>query len=319
MNRLRYVATRLGQLVIVLLLVSFLTFLLVHLLPGDPVTTILGPAGTAQTRALLRAQLGLDHSIPVGYAIWLWHALQGNLGQSYLSHQTVASAISQALPIDIELVIISQVLALAIAIPLAMIAARRPGGWLDQVGSSVSFGMLAIPAFVTGVILQQLFAVHYHVFPATGWTSLTSNFVQNVRDAALPSITVALASVAGYMRLLRAEMINTLQEDFITMARSKGLSTPRILMRHAFRPSTFPLLTAAGLSIAAVVSSDFVVEYIFQAPGLGYQAINAIYARDYLILQGDVLVIAVLFVVSLFVVNMLYAVVDPRTRRAAVT
>lgn len=317
MSRLRYLAARAGQLVAVLVVVSFLTFLLVHLLPGDPVTTILGPGATASARRLLSAQLGLNKPIPAGYATWLWHVLQGNLGESYLTHQTVVSALGQALPVDVELLIFSQIMALAVAIPLAMVAARRPGGWLDQIASSFTFGMLAVPAFVIGVILQQVLAVHFHLLPATGWTAITPDFGHNIRDVVLPSVTIALGSLAGYMRLLRADMISTLQEDFITMARAKGLSTPRIFVRHAFRPSTFSLLTVAGLSIAGVISGAFVVEYIFALPGLGLQAINAIGGRDYLVLQGDILVITVLFVLANFFVDFLYSVIDPRTRRAA--
>lgn len=309
-----YVLFRLAQLVVVLVVVSFLTFGLVHLLPGNPTTAILGPGASAHARLALEHQLGLNKPMPVAYLDWLLHAAQGNLGQSYITHQSVASAIRQALPVDIELLVISQVMALAIAVPLALAAARRPGGLFDQSASTVSFAMLAVPAFVAAVILQQVLAVHLGAFPATGWVGLTSSPLQNLRDAFLPSLTIAVGSIAAYMRLLRADLVSTLQQEYITMARSKGLSTSRIMLRHAFRPSTFSLMTVAGLSIGAVISGAFVVEYLFALPGMGEQAITAIYQRDYLLLQGDVLVFTSLFVVANFAVDLAYTFIDPRVR-----
>ncbi len=313
---IRFVGIRLLQFAGVLIAVSFFTFLLVHLLPGNPAIAILGPAASKQAVQSLDRQLGLDRSIPAAYAVWLGHTLTGNLGRSLITRQSVAGDIARALPVDIELLVGSQIIALAAAIPLAFLAARRPGGLLDEAASTLTFGMLAIPSFVVAVIMQQVFAVHLGLVPATGFTPLTTNLAGNVKDMLLPCITIAIGSVTTYMRLLRADLIGTLQEDFITLARAKGLSGRRILLRHAFRPSTSSLLTVAGLSIGGVISGAFVVEYLFSLPGVGEQAITAINQHDYLLLQGDVLVFAVLFVLANFLVDLLYAVVDPRVRHA---
>ena len=312
----RYVATRLVQLVAITALISILTFLLVHLLPGDPTVSILGPNDTPSARAELLRQLGLNKALPVQYWTWLHNVLQGDLGRSFLTHQTVTNALSVAVPIDVELIVVSQVMALAVAIPLALLAARRPNRVLDRVATTSSFGMLSLPTFVVAVLLVLVFAVELHTFPATGFNRLSQGLGANLRSVVLPSISLALGSVAIYYRLLRTDLIGTLQEDFVTMARSKGLSTRYVMVRHALRPSSFSLLAGAGVSIASLFTGAFVVEVLFQLPGIGFQLVNAIYSRDYLMVQGMALVAAVAYVVVNFGVDFLLTLLDPRVRRA---
>jgi len=312
----RYVVTRLVQLVAITFLISVLVFLLVHLLPGDPTLAILGPNDTPTARHELLAQLGLDKSLLQQYWIWIRNVFSGNFGKSFLTGQTVANAIAVALPIDIELIIVSQAMAVIVAVPLALLAARRPNRLLDRIATTGSFGMLSIPTFVVAVLLVLVFAVQIHAFPATGYVRFTTDPAQNLRSVVLPSIALAFGSIAVYYRLLRADLIATMQEDYITMARSKGLSTTFILVRHALRPSSFTLLAGAGISIGSLFTGAFVVEVLFQLPGLGYQLVNAIYARDYLMVQGMALVAAVGYVVINFVVDFLLTVLDPRVRRA---
>src|SRR2546421_2807906 len=282
-----FLAKKLVPAVVVLFIVSVLSLFLINLLRGDPCVAILGPSATTQARNQCRHDIGLDKSIPARYGQYVTNAFQGNLGKSYLNGQSVGKAIKQALPVTFELLILSQLIALAIAIPVGILAALRPDGVFDQISTAAAFGLLAIPAFILGVLLVYLFAVTFHIFPATGYTPLTQDFGQNLRSIILPSITLGLGSLAVYSRVLRTDMIATLREDFITMARAKGMPTGHILLRHAFRPSTFALVTVAGINVGALITGAFIVEYIFQLPGIGLLALNSIYARDYLVVQGS--------------------------------
>jgi peptide/nickel transport system permease protein len=311
----RYIGARLIQLVVIIFFISVVAFLLVHLLPGDPTLAILGPNDTAQARAELLRQLGLNKSVPLQYWIWIKNVLHGNLGISFLTHQTVSNAIGEAFPIDLELIIVSQILAFLVAIPLALVAALRPNGLFDRIATTATYAMLAVPTFVVAVILVLVVAVKIHIFPATGFNPLSQGLGPNLKAVLLPSIALAVGSVAIYYRLLRADLIATLQEDFITMARAKGLSTPYILLRHALRPSSFALLAGAGLSIGSLFTGAFVVEILFQLPGIGFQLIAAIDSRDYLVVQGMALVAAVAYVVINFGVDILFSFLDPRIRR----
>jgi len=312
----RYISARVVQLIVIIFFISIVAFLLVHLLPGDPTLAILGPNDTAQARAELLRQLGLNKSLPLQYWTWIKNVFHGNLGISFLTHQTVANAIGEAFPIDLELIIVSQLLAFLVAIPLALVAALRPNRLFDRIATTSTYAMLAIPTFVVAVLLVLVVAVKIHIFPATGFDPISQGFGANLKTVLLPSIALAVGSVAIYYRLLRADLIATLQEDFITMARAKGLSTPYILLRHALRPSSFALLAGAGLSIGSLFTGAFVVEILFQLPGIGFQLIQAIDSRDYLVVQGMALVAAIAYVVINFGVDILFTFLDPRVRRA---
>jgi peptide/nickel transport system permease protein len=307
---------RLIQLVVIIFLISVLAFLLVHLLPGDPTIAILGPNDTPSARAELLRQLGLNRALPLQYWTWISHVIRGNLGSSFLTKQPVTNAIAVAFPIDLELIVVSQLMAFVIAIPLALIASRRPNRLFDRLATTSTFGMLSLPTFVIAVLLVLVFAVKIHAFPATGFTRISQGFGSNLRSVLLPSIALAVGSVAVYYRLLRADLISTLQEDFVTMARAKGLSTPYILLRHALRPSSFSLLAGAGISIGSLFTGAFVVEVLFQLPGIGYQLVTAINSRDYLMVQGMALVAAIAYVIINFIIDFLLTVLDPRVRHA---
>ena len=313
---LRFVANRLVQLVVICFLISIFAFLLVHLLPGDPAKTILGPNDTPANHAILLKQLGLNKGLVSQYVTWITNIFHGNLGASFLTKETVTSSLSEAVPIDLELVIVSQVLALIVAIPMALVAALRPNRAFDKIATTSTFGMLSLPTFVAGPLLVLLFAVTLKWVPATGFDRLSQGLGANLKSVILPSVALAIGSVTVYYRLLRADLIATLQEDFVTMARSKGLSTRYILVRHVMRPSSFSLLAGAGISIGTLFTGAFVVEILFQLPGIGYQLVNGIYANDYLVVQGMALVAAVAFVVVNFAVDFLLTILDPRVRRA---
>ncbi len=310
------ISTRLAILAGVLLVVSAGVFFLIHLLPGNPAYAILGPGATPSAVAKITKQLGLDRPLLTQYATWLGRMVQGNLGTSYITNQSVSSAIGHALPVDIELVILSQIISFAIAVPLAMTAAQRPGGLIDRVATAMSLGGLSLPAFVVGVPLVLIFAVIIHWFPATGYTPLLSNPISNLHDMILPSITLAIGSIAIYFRLLRGDLIATLKEDFVSLARSKGLTRRQIMYRHVLRPSTFSLMTATAINVGSLIGGAVVVEYLFDLPGMGLLLVNSIYARDYLMAQGVILTLAALFVLVNFLADILYHIVDPRVRNA---
>ncbi len=312
---LAWVAKRIVLFIVVLFLVSVGVFFLVHIVPGDPTVTLLGPNDTAHNRAVLLAQLGLNKPLIQQYGTWLGHVFQGNLGQSFLTHQSVGQIVANSLPIDIELIVLSQLMAFAVAIPLALLSARKPNKPLDRVSTATTFGLLALPAFVIAPIFVLLFATKLHWFPGPATYTVGGSFWTNLHALILPAIILAIGSIVVYFRILRSDLIATLQEDFIAMARSKGLSERRVLLRHALRPSSLALLATAGLNIALLISGTFVVEVLFQIPGVGYQLVNAILQQDYLTVQGLVLVVAALVLLINFTVDSLYNIVDPRVGR----
>jgi peptide/nickel transport system permease protein len=312
----RYIAKRLVLLVIIIIFVSIATFFLVHLLPGNPATTILGPNATAQNVATVNRELGLNRPLITQYFIWIGHVFQGNLGQSFTTHESTTTIIAQSFPIDLELIIFSQIIAFAIAFPMAMTSARRPNRLFDQASNSTTFAFLALPPFVIAPVMVLIFAVHWHVFPGpASYVPLTQDFWSNIHTMLLPSIVLALGSIVVYFRLLRNDLISTLQEDFITMARSKGLSDRRIMWRHALRPSSVSLLASAGVTIGSLIAGTFVVELLLQMPGLGYQLISSVDQDDYLVVQGITLFVAVAIVLINFIFDFLFTIVDPRIAR----
>lgn len=310
----KFIGRRLVYLLPVLLAVTLLTFLVASLLPGDLATTILGDQATPEKVAALRAQMGLDLPIWQRYGIWLWDVLHGNLGRSFRTGETVWDAVTARLPVSLELMVITVVLALAIAIPLAILCAVKSGSAVDRFFTGLAFGKLSLPPFMVAILLIYLFAVELNWLPATGWVPFHEDPVGNLRSFVLPAVTLAFAEWPVLMRVLRSDMIATLQEDYIAMAKAKGLRPARILLVHALKPSSLTLVTVAGINIGRLIGGALIVETIFALPGIGRLLVGAIYARDFIILQGVVLFVAAGFVLVNFIVDMLYAVLDPRIR-----
>ncbi len=313
---MRFVAKKLVALVVVLFVVSTMSFLLVRALPGNVALNLLGPTATPQAIKAKEHELKLDRPLPAQYAAYVGNVVHGNLDKSLQNGQPISEAIKQRLPVTLELLLLSQLLAVALAIPLGILSAYRPNGFIDRVSTTASFGLLAAPAYVSGVFLVYLLAIQFHVFPAIGFQRLGDGVGANLRSVALPVLTLALPEIAAYLRLLRSDMIATLQEDFITMAKAKGLPTSYILLRHALRPSTFSVVTIAGLNIGRLIGGTLIVEVLFQQAGIGAFTIQSIFIKDYPAVQGCVLVIAVGYVLANFVVDLSYAAIDPRVRRA---
>ena len=312
----KLIAKRLVLLVPVLLAASMLTFLMVSLLPGCVECEILGPDNiTPEAIAAVRADLGLDQPLPLRYLHWLGNALTGDLGQSYRTDQGVTEALLERLPVTLEIVVVSMLLSLAIAIPLGVLSAHRAGSRLDRGITGTTFGLLSIPSFMMALLLIYIFAVELRWFPATGWTSFQDDPVKNLRSVFMPALALSTASVAVFTRLLRTDMITTLQEDHVLLARSKGLTTRKILFRYALRPSSLSLITIAGITLGNLLGGALIVEQLFALPGMGRLMVDSIFQRDLLIVQGGVLLITTGFVLANFAVDILYAVLDPRIRQ----
>jgi len=316
---MRLVASRAGRLLFVVVVVSFFTFLLLDTAPGDPAVALAGLNASDEVVAQVRADLGLDEPFLQRYLTWLGNALTGDLGDSYRTLGVSASSlIRNAIPNTLELMFLAQIMALMISVPAAVAAARRPGGLLDRMSSSIAFAFLALPTFVLGIYLSYLLAVRLGWLPtvATDLPSLTSDPLGNLEQMFLPSLTLALGLVAVYLRLLRNDLVATLQEDYVLLAQARGVPDRRILWRHALRPSSLNLLTAIGLNTGALIGGTLVIEILFAIPGMGRLMVTGVFGEDYSVVQGAALVFTVGYVVVNFVVDLAYYLLDPRIRHA---
>ena len=311
---LNFVVRRLLAILPVLLAVSLLTFLIASLLPGDLAYVILGDQATPENVAALRRDMGLDQPLWWRYLSWLGHVLQGDLGRSFRTGQTVLQAVAERIPVSLELMLMAEFIGLLIGVPLAIACAARAGGAFDRFMTGSAFAMLSMPSFLMAILLIYLFAVELRWLPATGYVQFTEEPLSNLRFFVLPALTLALAEWPGIMRVLRSDMIATLQEDYIALAKAKGLKPARILFVHALKPSSLTLVTVTGINIGRLLGGTLIVESIFALPGIGRLLVGAIYTRDLVILQGVVLLVASGFVIVNFIVDMLYAVLDPRIR-----
>jgi peptide/nickel transport system permease protein len=317
----RTVARRVLQLVVVVLVVTFFTSLLTSLLPGDPVTTI-APFSSAQTRADIREQLHLNENVVQRYGTWLKNFVTGDMGREYAGTDIKGASISQrikdTLPHSLLLMLYVQILTLLVAVPLGIYTAYRAGHFADHASNAIGFFLVSIPVYVAATIMILLFSVNSYGIhlPSEGWIALSTNPAQHFSHLVMPVVAIAIGQIAVYARLLRSDMVATLQEDYILMAKSKGMTNGRILWRHALRPSSLTLITVAGLNVGTLVSGALIVEVIFHLNGIGYAIYDAINRRQYIALQDYVAVVAIVYVLVNFGVDVLYRVLDPRIRNA---
>ena len=313
----KMIAGRLTRLVLTLLVVSFVTFVGVNVLPGDAINALI-PIEAQQDQEFVeqvREEWGLNDPMIVRYGRWLGDAVQGDLGDSIVTGQPVTDEITHRLPITLEIMFVAIGLSLLLAIPIGLLSAYREGRRPDRVISGVAQVGLSMPIFVTGLILIYVFALKLHWFPATGWNRLSNGIGPNLKTVALPALSLAITEVAVYTRVLRSDVITTLKENYILSARAKGLTDRYILFRHGLRPSLLTLVTVVGLSVGTLIGGTLVVEYLFAIPGLGKRIFSAIYQRDFMMVQGIVVVITASYVFVNTAVDLLYSVVDPRMRR----
>jgi peptide/nickel transport system permease protein len=306
---------RFVHLLVVLFCVTLFVALLTSMLPGDPVDAIAGFASEEQ-QDVLREDLGLDDPLPVQYVRWVGDFVTGDLGGYYsvTGERPVMDRVRDSLPVSLQLMVYAQVLALVVAIPAGVITAYRAGSRFDRTANATAFGMLAIPSFALALVLAYYVGVELGWLPVQGYVKPSEDLGEHLRRMAMPAISLAVGQIAVYMRLLRSDMIATLQEDFIMVARAKGVPTSRVLWRHALRPSSITLLTVAGLNVGTLVGGALVIEIIFQIPGMGLLIGSAILERQYVALQSAVAIIAVGYVLVNFLVDFLYTVIDPRIR-----
>lgn len=312
---MRRFATATGGLLATLLAVSIVSFLLIALLPGDLALVILSDAATPERVTALRQELGLDEPIWVRYLTWLGNLLQGNFGNSIHSGEPTLEVILSRLPVTIELILLTQLLALVIAIPLAIWSAYRRGTAFDHATLMFCLVKLSLPSFVLALGLIYVFALQLGWLPATGFVSLEEGLRDNIESMILPVTALALTEAPIYLRLLRSEMVSTLQQNYISLARGMGLPTWRILIQNALRPSSLNLITVVGVNMGRLMGGAIIIETMFALPGIGQLLVESVYQQEYLMTQGIVLFVGVMFIVINLLTDLVYAVVDPRLLR----
>ena len=306
-----FVARRLLQLVPVAVGVTIIVFFMIHLIPGDPARTILGIHATPKAIAELHREWGLNRPLVSQYWLFLDRLVHGNLGQSLIYGVSASSLILSHLPATLFLIVYASVLAIAISVPLAMLAASKRNGVRDQVVRAVPLFGLGMPPFWVGFLLIDAFAVHWRIFPVSGYGT---GFGGHLVSLFLPSLTVAIALAPVVIRSLRASMLSVLGADYITTARSKGVPGSRLFIRHVLRNAIIPAITVLGINIGFLIGGTVIIENVFAIPGVGQLMINSIFQRDFPVVQGVTLVFAVLVVLINLLTDVAYATLDPRVR-----
>ena len=309
-----YILRRLLFMIPVALFVAFMTFMLLHLIPGDPARVLLGEEATPQTVAALQRQLGLDKPIPQQFILWLGQAFRGNLGNSITLQQPVTQALLQRMPVTLELGLVSLVFSLILAIPLGVLTATHRNSWVDMLVNVSSLLGTAIPSFVLALVLILVFAVGLRIFPPGGYAPFTDDPLTNIRDMILPMIALSTGVVAINLRQVRASMLEIMEQDYVRTARAKGLSERRVQYVHALRNSLLPVLTIVGIQIGAILGGAVIIETIFLWPGIGKLAVDSIFSKDYPVVQGVVLVVAFSYMLTNLLVDISYVFLDPRIR-----
>lgn len=309
------VVMKTARLAATVLAVSLLTFFFTTRLPGDATLTALGAGGADEaTRQQLREKLGLDEPFWHRFVEWFGSVLTGDLGNSYQTGEGVTGMLGQAFPVTIEIIVLTIAVSLLVSIPLGIVEAHFRNRFADRAAGGVTFVILATPPFVMGLLLILVFAVTLQVVPASGWVPISEDLGGNLSSVVLPVAALSLTQIAVFSRILRGDLISTLDQDFIALARAKGLSTSRVMLVHALRPSSFSLVTVVGLHIGLLLGGTVVVEQVFALPGIGSLLIDAVNSRDLVIVQAIALLAAVGFVVINFIVDIVYTRLDPRLR-----
>lgn len=310
----RYILQRFVGMAVVMFLVVTIVFVIVRVTPGDPAAVMLGPDASAQDIADLRARLGLDQPLVIQYFYYIGQLLKGDLGQSIFLNMPVGAALLDRAEPTFFLTVLSLLIACVIALPVGIYAAYRRGSFIDQTATTVAMLAASIPSFWLGLILMQFFAVRLNLFPVSGYGGPGSSFIDRMYHLILPAFALGLVSSALILRFTRASMLDVLGDDYIRTARAKGLIERRVIMKHALKNALIPILTVIGLTAAVLISGAVVTETVFGLPGVGNLVVSAVLRRDYPVIQGALLVIAGLYVLINFIIDMLYLFVDPRVR-----
>lgn len=313
-----YIIRRLLEAIPVLLFIAVALFAVLHLVPGDPVLAMFGGKAFVSQDMVeaKRHELGLDRPLYVQFFAWLGGILRGDLGYSYINHIPVATLLMRRLPASLELAVASLCLAILVALPGGVLSAVKQGSVIDHAVTAVVTAGIALPDFWLGIMIVFLFAVALGWLPSSGYVELWRDPIGNLRFLVLPALTMQIKLAAPTMRFLRSAMLDVLGQEYIQVARAKGLAEKTVIYRHALKNALIPAVTVVGLQFGAVIGGAVMVEWIFGWPGVGWQIVYSIQQRDYWVVLGGVLVVAVIFILANLVVDILYAALDPRIRRA---
>lgn len=310
----RYLASRLAGMLAVLAIVAVIVFVLTRAASGDPISVLLGDQATAEDIARVQKDYGLDKPLPVQFAYWVREVLQGNLGQSIFLQRPVTQALWERAEPTTLLALMAVGIAALIGIPCGIVSAVYRGRAVDQVFTGVAMLGASIPSFWFGIVLIQLFAVSLGWFPASGYGAPGAPLAERLHALVLPASVLGILNSALIIRFTRASMLDVLGEDYVRTARSKGLPESSVVLKHALRNALVPIVTVLGLTVALMIGGAVVTETVFGLPGVGNLVVNAVLRRDYPVIQGALLVIAAIYVLINFSIDLLYVAVDPRVK-----
>jgi peptide/nickel transport system permease protein len=308
------VLRRLVATIPVLLLVTAGVFALIHLTPGDPIDAMMAESADESVKRELRLELGLDRPLYVQYAAWMGRLLQGDLGRSIRNREPVIENVGRRIRPSLQLAGLAMAISLLVATPIGILSAARRNGTVDRVGTTFALFGICMPNFLIALLLIFLFGVTLRWLPISGYVDPLEEPWEGLRSLALPAITLGLALAAVITRTLRSSMLEALSEDYIRTARAKGLGEGAVIRRHALKNALIPVVTVLGLQLGTLIGGAVITEYVFALPGVGRLVVDAVFARDYPLVQGVVLLIAVGFIVSNLAVDLLYGWIDPRIR-----
>jgi ABC-type dipeptide/oligopeptide/nickel transport system permease component len=312
---LRLIIQRLIQSIPLVLGATIVLFIVLRVMPGaDPAELILGPKESPEAYAAARKEFDLDKPVPIQYLVWLKHIVQGDLGHSYLTHIPVSELLKQRIPATLELTFAAMFLAIVISVPTGALAALNRGGKFDLSMTWLATVFMSLPGFWLGILLIFVFAQHFHALPAAGRVSLLSSPIDALKHLALPAITLALYAIASMSRLVKATVLEVLNEDYVRTARAKGLSPSAIVRRHILPNAFVPVLTLMGLWFGRLLGGAVITESIFTWPGLGRLVLSSIQSRDYAVVQGAMLYFVLIFIFINFMTDVAYGIIDPRIR-----
>lgn len=311
---LAYIARRLMQTVLVLVFVSVIVFSLMHLIPGDPALVILGDQATPEQIEALHRELLLDQPLWIQYLNWAGDVLQGNLGRSVSYKQSVTDLLATRLPITFHIGLVAFILSTAISIPAGILSAIRRGGWLDSIITLLTNLAMAVPVFWLGILGIYLFALKLGWLPVQGYTSPSENLALNTRQIIMPAICLAIVPLASLARQTRSSMLEVIRQDYIRTARSKGLTEWAVITGHALKNAIIPVITLLGMQLRNLVGGAVLVEQVFNIPGMGRLMVSGVFNKDFVVVQGTVMVVAVVVALSNLLVDISYGYFDPRIR-----
>lgn len=311
----QYILRRIFAMIPVLFIVSVISFSLLYILPGDPALTMMGEdSGNEEQYLALREQLGLDDPLYIQYGNWAWSILQGDFGRSVRTNEPVLELLLSRLPITFYYGATAMIIGIAIAIPVAMVSALKPGSRFDIVGTIGAMAGVAIPNFWLAILLMYLFAVQLNWLPASGYVSPFEDPIRSFERLIMPAIALGTAWAAIFMRQARSSLIEVLQQDYIQTARAKGIAQRAVVARHAMKNAMIPVITVMGVQVGNIFSGAIITETVFAVPGVGRITVDAIWFRDFTLLQGAVLMMTLGVLIANLLTDILYGYIDPRIR-----